>query len=590
MEIRNPQTPMTLNRDLQHILQAVRNNRGFNPQTYLDAKAILLNEYLAKAGLTSVVVAVSGGIDSAVVLGIAKHAQGMTYSPIQRIVAVTMPDRLNDGVTGQDEAADLARQVCMKMGVAPTTIEMGGIVQSIMAQVELAVGLPGIDKAQWCHGQATSYARTPTYYYITSVLAAQGTPGVVLGTTNLSEGGYLGYFGKASDGMVDLQMISDIYKSEVYKVGALLGIPEAVMTRAPTGDMYDATTDEVVFGAPYDYVEIFQEMLRTEIDYDVALVEDDETLGLMAHWDDNLKRMHSYNAHKYLGRSPAVHLDIMPCAIKGGWDNSPAIPPQVKTRGLKNLRRIRGEFEHCAGMANMDPEYNAMATAKPLHPSIPTENAFKLDLLLPEEADRILRNLPDERLWEAVGVDGRNYTHPEYKEGAPIGSYRASTFNKDFAEDLWARIKGALPSIRITDQMTPTDTDNSRIWKPVGVAELMRVIKYLPGGMLVPHYDLTHVLDANRRTLMSLVIQLTPGKGATNFLHEPQISIPHIFRDNSDWTRTARPEDIIVSIEPKVGQALVFDHGLLHEGSPVLEGEKVVIRTDIIFERAEWFD
>lgn len=472
----------------------------------------------------------------------------------------------------------------------PLTIEMGGIVQTIMAQVEGAVGLPSDEKTRWCHGQATSYARTPVYYYITSVLAAQGTPGVVLGTTNLSEGGYLGYFGKASDGMVDIQMISDIYKSEVYQVGELLGVPEAVMKRAPTGDMYDATTDEVVFGAPYDYVEIHHELMRTESDFGVVFHDDIATLELIAGWDFNLQRMHSYNAHKYLGRSPAVHLDIMPCAIEGGWDNQPPTSPRKKESDLKLNRRIRGHFEHCPGMVNISPDYNAMATAKPLHPSIPSENAFKLDLILPEEAERILRTLPPQEAWEAVGVDGRNYTHPEYVEGAPIGSYRASTFDEVFAEDLWERVKGCLPSIRITDEMTPTDTDGNRVWKPVGVANLMRVIKYLPGGMLVPHYDLTHKFDANRRTLMSLVIQLTPGKGATNFLHEPQAALPHEARDNSDWLRSANPEEIIVSIEPKVGQALVFDHGLLHEGSPVLDSEKVVIRTDIIFERAEWFD
>lgn len=589
MEIRNPQTPMTLNSDLKKILEAVRNHRRFDAKTYLDAKAILLNEYLNKAGLTSVVVAVSGGIDSAVVLGIATHAKKMAISPIERIVAVTMPDRLNDGVTGQDEAADLARQVCMKLGVAPTTIEMGGIVQSIMAQVELAVGLPGIDKAQWCHGQATSYARTPAYYYITSVLAAQGTPGIVLGTTNLSEGGYLGYFGKASDGMVDVQMISDIYKSEVYKVGALLGIPEAVMTRAPTGDMYDATTDEVVFGAPYDYVEIFQEMMRTEVNYNVV-IEEDETMDLMVEWDANLQRMHAYNAHKYLGRSPAVHLDIMPCAIKGGWENGAAGLP-TRLRQTHVDRRIRGEFTACGGMTRVShAEHNALKTATPLHETIPTEQAFKLDLITPVEAQDIMLSLPPADKWEAVGQDGRNYTHPEWKPEAPIGSYRASVFHQDFADTLWERLQKALPAIRIMDSFTPTDSAGYRVWKPVGVANLMRVIKYKPGGMLVPHYDLTHIVDENHRTLMSLVIQLTPGKGATNFLHEPQHRLPHEARDQSDWLRCAQPEEIIVSIEPKVGQALVFDHGLLHEGSEVLDSEKVVIRTDIIFERAEWFD
>lgn len=589
MEIRNPHTPMALNEDLMVLLNEIRLDRGFNAQTYLDAKAHMLNSYLNHAGLSSVVVAVSGGIDSAVVLGIAAYAQQQINSPIQRIVAITLPDRDNPGVTGQDEAASLAHEVCRSQGVEPLTVEMGDIVLNITGNVEQALGLPDDEKARWCRGQATSYARTPVYYYATSVLAAQGTPGVVLGTTNLSEGGYLGYFGKASDGMVDLQMISDIYKSEVYQLGKLLNVPQAVMDRAPTGDMYDATTDEVVFGAPYDYVEIFQEMRRTGKEYENFM--DTETLHLMTLWNDNLERMHKYNAHKYLGRSPAVHLDIMPCAMPGGWDNTmPALP----VRDELKPRRVRGPFDRCKGMdfvGTFNRGHDGMVTARPIHESIPYESAFTVDLLTREAAEKILESLPDVNgdTWEAVGIDGRNYTHPEWKEGSPIGSYRASIFHQGLADELWRQLKTCLPSIRLTDQMTPTDTDNSQIWRPVGVADLMRVIRYEPGGVLIPHYDLTHVFDTNRRTLMSLVINLTEGEGPTSFLHEPQRHLPHDMRDNSDWKRVANPEEIIVSVEPKVGQALVFDHGLLHQGTPVWNQSKVIIRTDVIFERADWW-
>jgi NAD+ synthetase len=221
-------------------------------------------------------------------------------------------------------------------------VNMSAITQPLITEVELyaQVGFPREEKEDWCRGQVTSYARTAVYYYATSVLAANGTPGLVIGTTNLSEGGYLGYFGKASDGMVDLQLISDIYKSEVYDVARFLGVPEEVLIRAPTGDMFDATTDEVVFGAPYDFVELYQEFKRAgdravatgKIDpvvYDVTFQlsignKDNGLPAAQAQWEEyseNLERMHQYNAHKYLGRSPAVHLDILDCKVQGGWDN-----------------------------------------------------------------------------------------------------------------------------------------------------------------------------------------------------------------------------------------------------------------------------
>jgi len=336
MEIRNHATDMQMHPKLVEALGIVRQERGFNAQEVIDQKAELLNSYYRESGLKSAVIAVSGGIDSAVVLGLVKYASQQANSPIKRIVAITMPALENDGVTGQGEAWDLAGEVCRTFGVKLNVIVMDSIVNPIIVRVEGAIGSPLEEKEQWCRGQVVSYARTPTYYYVTSVLAAQGQPGLVIGTTNLSEGGYLGYFGKASDGMVDIQLISDLFKSEVYEIGRTLGVPQAVLDREPTGDMFDATTDEVVFGAPYDFVELYTTMLQNN--FCRGMVEelvrehemdtgDSSAAEQLEEYSANLERMHRYNAHKYLGRSPAVHLDVLQCGVIGGWDN-PAWRPQ----------------------------------------------------------------------------------------------------------------------------------------------------------------------------------------------------------------------------------------------------------------------
>lgn len=327
MEIRNHATNMQMSQPLKDALENIRRQRGFDVERVVEAKIKLLNDYYRQAGLKSAVVAVSGGIDSAVVLGLVEMAKRADDSPIEHIVAVTMPALGNDGVTGQKESVNLAHEVCIAFNVHPVTIEMDSIVESIIDQVEATCGTPNDGKERWCRGQAVSYARTPTYYYITSVLAAQGRPGLVIGTTNLSEGGYLGYFGKASDGMVDLQLISDLFKSEVYAVGEFLGVPEEVLQRAPTGDMFDATTDEVVFGAPYDFVEIFTHMkwhhnARFMVEEFLDEAHDETANAQYAEYTENLERMHRYNAHKYLGRSPAVHLDVMQAGVKTGWFNT----------------------------------------------------------------------------------------------------------------------------------------------------------------------------------------------------------------------------------------------------------------------------
>ena len=71
------------------------------------------------------------------------------------------------------------------------------------------------------------------------------------------EDGYLAYFCKAGDGVVDVQLIADLHKSEVFKVGAALGVPQATLQAAPSADLWDGQTDEDELGFTYDFIELY---------------------------------------------------------------------------------------------------------------------------------------------------------------------------------------------------------------------------------------------------------------------------------------------------------------------------------------------
>lgn len=320
MKVYNEQSDRNLSEQLKEIQKEIRKKRNFNPKDYIEQKSNLLNEYMNKYGLKACVIAISGGIDSAVVLGIVKKASEQTNSPIKKIVPMLLPILKSTGVTNQNEATNRGKELCEKLDLKPYIIDLTSVNNEIKKSLEPVIEIKGED---WAIGQLGPYSRTPILYYTTSLLNQEGFGAIICGTTNKDEGAYLGYVGKASDGMVDVQVISDIHKSEVYQVARELGIPESIIEAIPSGDMYDSRTDETVFGASYDFVELYLNYLNMEDSEKEKLISslDEKSKEQFDFYAKNLENLHKYNLHKYMAKSPAVHLDLYDSSVKGGWDS-----------------------------------------------------------------------------------------------------------------------------------------------------------------------------------------------------------------------------------------------------------------------------
>lgn len=104
---------MKQHQDLVNLLAKSRQERNFIPQQWLDAKvsatsidfqyetlqvivwhfqATMFNDYMRNSGLKACVISVSGGVDSAVCLGIVLHAQKQEGSPIQKVKGPSLGD------------------------------------------------------------------------------------------------------------------------------------------------------------------------------------------------------------------------------------------------------------------------------------------------------------------------------------------------------------------------------------------------------------------------------------------------------------------------------------------------------------------
>lgn len=303
-------------------LDNYRNSRNFSVAEYIENKISILNKYFSTYNLSTAIVAVSGGIDSALVLALLNKASKVKNSPLKKVVPIFIPAYESKGVTGQLSALHRASDLCSTFGVKMIELDISEHTKQLSNSIQATLD---IQSDNWSEGQLVPYLRTTSLYYYATLFTQNNQKAVIVGTTNADEGQYIGYFGKASDGLVDIQLISDIHKSEVYAVSEYLGVPESLLDVVPTGDMYDARVDEEVFGFPYDFIEFYRYYLNFTLfekdKFKESLILNGE-IEIFNKLEQNVENMHRYNKHKYLGNSPAVHLDVIDTKIECGWKYS----------------------------------------------------------------------------------------------------------------------------------------------------------------------------------------------------------------------------------------------------------------------------
>lgn len=318
MKIYNENIAEIKGKKLFEILTNYRKIRDFDPEVYLNKKLDVLSRYFKEHELSAVVLAVSGGVDSALVLAIMKRFAERFPDVLKKIYPITLPAENNNGVSGQTElvsrVSDLSSALDIKIEKYDLSIISNQVNNDVESMMDLKIG-------DWAKGQFVPYLRTSYLYYLTNILNQEGFRAVLMGTINADEGQYLGYIGKASDAMVDIQPISDLHKREVFILAKHLGVPDSILNVAPKGDMYDERTDEEVFGASYDAVEFYYAFMKlphtTQAVIRYGFTEEEHES--FAQIKENLDKMHNYNLHKYIGCSPSVHFDVYDMKIPGGW-------------------------------------------------------------------------------------------------------------------------------------------------------------------------------------------------------------------------------------------------------------------------------
>jgi NAD+ synthase len=184
-----------------------------------------------KAGVSGAVIGISGGIDSALTVALTVKALGK-----DKVLGIYLPE---SGLTTSVDTED-AKAVADWLGIELRTIDISGIVAAFMDTI------PDSESANYlARGNLKPRIRMSILYFHANQMNR-----MVIGTGNKTEI-LLGYYTKYGDGGVDLEPIGGLYKTEVWELSRMLGVPEPLITKKPSAGLWKGQTDEAELGISY---------------------------------------------------------------------------------------------------------------------------------------------------------------------------------------------------------------------------------------------------------------------------------------------------------------------------------------------------
>jgi NAD+ synthase len=189
---------------------------------------------LAQTGFSRLVVGLSGGVDSATTAFLAVRAAGP-----ENVLAVRMPYRTSSAESEAD-----ALTVVEALGCRTERVDICPLVDPMLRTIS------GEESATRVRRGNVMARQRMIVVYDRSV----AFDGLVAGTSNKTEA-LLGYGTLHGDMAAAIQPIGDLYKSQLRAVAECLGVPDRILSKTPSADLWPGQTDEDELGAPYDQLD-----------------------------------------------------------------------------------------------------------------------------------------------------------------------------------------------------------------------------------------------------------------------------------------------------------------------------------------------
>lgn len=235
-----------------------------------------LRENFKKAGFSKAVLGLSGGIDSALVAYLLRDALGK-----ENVLAIMMPYK-----SSNPDSLNHAKLVVEDLKINSKTIEITDMIDAYFKNEKEATSLR--------MGNKMARERMSILFDYSSKENS-----LVVGTSNKTEI-YLGYSTQFGDSACALNPIGDLYKTNIWDLSRYLKIPNELIEKKPSADLWEGQTDEQEMGLTYKEADqVLYRMLEENKTVEEILAE-----GFNKDLVDNIVRR--MNRSEYKRRMPLI--------------------------------------------------------------------------------------------------------------------------------------------------------------------------------------------------------------------------------------------------------------------------------------------
>ncbi|MEI7845676.1 MAG: NAD+ synthase [Chloroflexota bacterium] len=201
---------------------------SINTDLVHDLLTRFIHSEITRTGFTRAVLGISGGIDSALVAYLAVDALGA-----DNVLGVRMPYK-----TSSQDSLDHAQLVIDTLNIPSLTIPITEMTDGLISKFP--------EMSNMRKGNIMARCRMITIYD-----QSEAFKGLVIGTGNKTEI-MLGYSTLYGDSAHALNPIGDLYKAQIRQLSRAIGVPDAIIEKAPSADLWAGQTDEQELGFTYE--------------------------------------------------------------------------------------------------------------------------------------------------------------------------------------------------------------------------------------------------------------------------------------------------------------------------------------------------